>query len=102
MDSYYVYILASGKNGTLYIGVTNDLMRRVDEHRQGLVEGFTKKYLVDALVYYEELPDPGSAIAREKQLKNWKREWKIALIEKGNPGWQDLYRNFLDTELSST
>lgn len=94
MRSYYVYILASGKNGTLYIGVTNDLVRRIDEHRQGLVEGFTKKYHVDILVHYEEFPDPESAIAREKQLKNWKREWKTGLIEEDNPGWRDLSLDF--------
>lgn len=98
MHSYYVYLIASGKNGTLYIGVTNDLMRRINEHQQGLIEGFAKKYHVDELVYYEEFPDPKAVIAREKQLKHWKREWKIALVEKGNPGWHDLYRDFLDPE----
>ncbi|MFA4873426.1 MAG: GIY-YIG nuclease family protein [Patescibacteria group bacterium] len=90
----YVYLLASSKNGTLYIGVTNDLVRRIDEHKLGLIDGFTKKYKVHALVYFEEFPDPTSAIAREKQLKNWKRSWKLALIEKDNPSWRDLSLDF--------
>jgi putative endonuclease len=87
----YVYIMASGKNGTLYIGVTANLQNRVNEHKQKLVEGFTKKYNVDNLVYYEIFGDIGEAIMREKQLKKWKREWKIKLIEKDNPSWKDLY-----------
>ncbi|MDD5071999.1 MAG: GIY-YIG nuclease family protein [Patescibacteria group bacterium] len=86
----YVYIMASGKNGILYIGVTADLQNRVYGHKQKLVEGFTKKYNVDNLVYYEIFGDIGEAIMREKQLKKWKREWKIKLIEKNNPGWKDL------------
>jgi putative endonuclease len=89
--TYYVYILASGKNGTLYIGVTNDLRRRVWEHREGLVLGFTKKYGVKMLVYFEEFGDVGFAIDRETRLKKWKRRWKIELIEKTNPEWHDLY-----------
>ncbi|MFA4982482.1 MAG: GIY-YIG nuclease family protein [Candidatus Omnitrophota bacterium] len=91
MKSYYVYILASKKNGTLYIGVTNDLVRRVYEHKQGLVEGFTKKYNVKQLVFFEETNDVESAITREKQMKKWNRQWKIELIEKSNPEWKDLY-----------
>jgi len=86
---YAVYILAS-RSRVLYIGVTNDLARRVAEHRQGLVEGFSKKYGVDRLVFYEQTPDIRSAIAREKQLKSWRREKKIALIEASNPTWRDL------------
>ena len=86
-----VYILASGRNGTLYIGVTSDLSRRVWEHQQDLVEGFTKKYGVHRLVYYEVHGDMFAAIAREKQLKKWNRRWKLELIEKNNPEWQNLW-----------
>ncbi len=91
MQQYYVYILASKKNGTLYIGVTNDLVRRTYEHRNGMIEGFTKKYNVKFLVYYEVHQDINEAIKREKALKKWLRRWKIELIEKGNPEWKDLY-----------
>lgn len=91
MHSYYVYILASRKNGTLYIGVTNDLVKRVYEHKQNVIEGFTKRYKVHFLVYFEETTDIKSAITREKQLKKWNRVWKIKLIEQHNPGWKDLY-----------
>ena len=87
---YYVYIVASKRNGTLYIGVTNDLPRRIEEHSLGTENGFTKKYGVHTLVYYESTEDIMSAITREKQLKFWKRKWKLALIEKTNPGWKDL------------
>lgn len=90
MKSYYVYILASHKHGTLYVGVTNDLERRTLEHKVGTTKGFTSQYGVKQLVYYEETNSVEAAIAREKQLKNWKREWKIALIEKDNPEWKDL------------
>jgi putative endonuclease len=89
---YYVYILASAPNGTLYIGVTNDLVQRVGEHRTDAVEGFTKKYGVHRLVYYEVGNDIEGAIAREKVLKRWKRDWKRALIERNNPHWDDLYQ----------
>ena len=88
-----VYILASKKNGTLYIGVTSDLRKRVWEHQNQLVDGFTKKYKVNRLVYYEVHDNPTSAIEREKRLKKWRREWKIKLIEKQNPGWDDLYND---------
>lgn len=88
---YYVYILASRIGGTLYIGVTNDLLRRVGEHREGVVAGFTKKYRVHRLVYFEVFDDIEAAITREKQLKGWNRAWKIRLIEKDNPNWDDLY-----------
>ena len=91
MKNYYVYILASERNGTLYIGVTNDLVRRVYEHKNGLVEGFTKKYKIHNLVYYESSENIESAIQREKILKSWNRKWKLDLIEKNNPEWNDLY-----------
>ena len=89
--NYYVYILASKRNGTLYIGVTSDLRKRVFEHKNNLVDGFTKKYKVHNLVYYEQTIDVRSAIEREKRLKRWKRRWKLILIEKENPNWKDLY-----------
>ncbi len=88
---YYVYLLASKRNGTLYVGVTSDLIKRVYEHKDNLVGGFTKKYNVHNLVYFETTEDINSAIIREKQLKKWKRAWKIELIEKNNPEWRDLY-----------
>ena len=89
--SFYVYILASRIGGTLYIGVTNDLIRRVAEHRLKSVKGLTKKYEVDKLVYFEQFDDAENAIGREKQLKKWNRAWKIRLIEEVNPNWDDLY-----------
>ena len=96
MDShFYVYILASRKHGTIYIGVTNDLIRRVYEHKQKLVPGFTKDYDVHKLVYYEIFDDPESAIMREKRLKRWKRDWKIELVEGSNPNWDDLYSELI-------
>ena len=92
MKPYYTYILASQKKGTMYIGVTCDLIKRVFEHKNDLVrKGFTSRYQIHSLVYFEQTPDIDQAILREKQLKKWKREWKIALIEKTNPGWKDLY-----------
>ena len=90
MRNYYVYILASKQNGTLYIGVTNSLVRRIYEHKNDLVDGFTKKYNVKMLVYYESTEDVLSAIAREKAIKKWNRDWKITLIETENPEWKDL------------
>jgi putative endonuclease len=90
MGNYWVYILASAKNGTLYIGVTNDLERRVYEHKLGLIPGFTQKYKVERLVYFETTNDAYEALAREKQLKKWKRDWKLSLIESVNPNWDDL------------
>ena len=98
MKQYYVYILASRKNGTLYTGVTNDLARRVYEHKHGLTEGFTSAYGVDMLVYYDQTPDAREAIAREKQIKKWNRAWKIRLIESTNPQWKDLAANWYDDE----
>ncbi len=88
---YYTYILASKKNGTLYIGVTNDISRRVWEHKEKITKGFTQKYKVDQLVYCESFSEINDAITRESQLKNWKRDWKIKLIEAANPDWNDLY-----------
>jgi len=89
MENYYVYIMTN-KSRTLYIGVTNDLIRRVYEHKNHLIEGFTKKYQITKLVYYEETNDIQEAISREKQLKGWLRKKKIDLIESINPDWQDL------------
>ena len=91
MKSYFVYILASHRNGSLYIGVTSNLIKRVYEHKNNLVKGFTEKYKIHRLVYYEETSEVESAIKREKQLKAWKRQWKLELIENFNPNWQDLY-----------
>jgi putative endonuclease len=96
MRYYFVYILASQRNGTLYTGVTGALSQRVWEHREELFEGFTKRYSVKLLVYYEIHEDPSSAIKREKQIKRWRREWKINLIEKDNPHWSDLYDNLMN------
>jgi len=86
-----VYIMASGRNGTLYTGVTSDLLKRIWEHRNNVTEGFTKRYSVHALVYYEVCPSMDSAIEREKQIKSWSRKKKLALIEKHNKLWKDLY-----------
>ena len=88
-NQYFVYMLASGRNGTLYVGVTNDLARRVCEHKEKIVPGFTRHYGVDILVWYEVFGDINDAIAREKQIKGWNRAWKIRLIEKVNPVWND-------------
>ena len=95
MKDYYIYILASKRNGTLYIGVTNNLIKRIGEHKSGKIEGFTKKYEVHDLVYVERHGQIKYAIKREKQLKKWNREWKLALIEKENPEWKDLYDGLL-------
>lgn len=91
MKNYYVYILASQRNGTLYIGVTNDLVRRVYEHKQDFVKGFTSRYAVHRLVYFEHTQSIDAALTREKELKKWRRQWKVDLIEKKNPEWVDLY-----------
>src|SRR3989339_620471 len=91
MKFYYVYILASKKNGTLYIGITSDLIKRIYQHKSEQIQGFTQKYAVHKLVYWEQTTDVLSAITREKRLKNWKRKWKIELIEKENPLWENLY-----------
>ena len=91
MNSYFVYIMASRKNGTLYIGVTSNLIKRVWEHKNSLMEGFTAKYKVYLLVYFEVFENIELAIQREQQLKKWRREWKIQLIERKNFEWRDLY-----------
>jgi len=93
--SFYVYILASRSNGTLYIGVTSDLIKRVWEHKKKLVEGFTEKYGVDKLVYYEQFQEAADAIQREKRLKKYNRQWKLNLIEKANQDWKDLYDDLI-------
>ena len=95
MKRYFVYILASQRNETLYIGVTNDITRRVYEHKNNLVEGFTKKYKAHLLIYFEEFHNVDEAIIREKRLKKWRRAWKLRLIETSNPAWNDLYREFV-------
>ncbi len=87
---YYVYILANGKNGTTYVGITSDLIGRIWEHKNKVNHGFSSKYNIDRLVYYEIFNDVNEAIDREKKLKLWKRKWKIELIEKNNPIWEDL------------
>ncbi|MBI2771157.1 MAG: GIY-YIG nuclease family protein [Burkholderiales bacterium] len=92
---YFVYLLASRRNGTLYVGITNDLVRRIHEHKSNAVDGFTKQYAVHDLVWFESTPSVEAAIQKEKQIKNWKREWKVELIEKSNPEWLDLYSSIL-------
>lgn len=89
--SYYVYLLASRKYGTLYVGVTSELIRRVYEHKSKVIPGFTAKYAVDRLVWFECHDDPSFAIMREKEIKKWRRDWKISLIEENNSDWLDLY-----------
>ncbi len=96
MKQYYVYILTNKTNNVLYIGVTNDLVRRMYEHKNKLVEGFTKKYNLKKLVYFEVTDDVKSAITREKQLKNWHRDWKINIINEQNPDWKDLSEEWDD------
>ena len=91
--TFYVYILASRIGGTLYIGVTNDLVRRTYEHREGLVKGFTQRYGLKMLVYFERYDTPHAAIQREKNIKHWSRIWKLQLIETMNPQWRDLYND---------
>ncbi|MHB1141904.1 MAG: GIY-YIG nuclease family protein [Sulfuricaulis sp.] len=96
MDKHFcVYILASRKNGTLYIGVTSELAKRIWQHKNKQVDGFTKKYNVDKLVYYEIHENAESAIQREKQIKKWNRRWKLRIIEKENPAWRDLYEDII-------
>ena len=91
MRSYWLYILASRPRGTLYVGMTNDLVRRIHEHRDGLVEGFTKQHGVKMLVYYEQHVTAIAAIQREKNIKHWSRKWKVDLIRSMNPDWRDLW-----------
>jgi len=94
-EQSYVYILASRRNGTLYVGVTSDLLKRVYEHKHDLVDGFTKRYHGHILVYYEVHDDIREAITREKQIKKWNRKWKLDLIEEKNPEWKDLYNEIV-------
>jgi putative endonuclease len=89
--AFYVYLMAGRKNGTLYLGMTDDLIRRVWEHREGIVAGFTKKYAVQLLVWFEEHPSRESAFERERSIKGWKRQWKIDLFRETNPEWRDLF-----------
>ena len=91
--AFYVYMLASERNGTLYLGVTSDLVKRIWEHREGLFECFTKKYGIKHLVWFEVHTGAMAAITREKQLKKWNRDWKIKMIQQGNPDWRDLYED---------
>jgi len=95
MKTFCVYILCSRRNGTLYVGVTSDLTKRIYEHKNNLVEGFTKKYGVHCLVWYETHESSEVAIQREKQIKKWERAWKVRLIEEHNPEWRDLYDDLL-------
>jgi len=96
--SYFIYILASKRNGTLYIGVTSNLLKRVDQHKHNLVEGFTAKYNVHQLVYYERYQDVNAALIWEKRMKKWNRKWKIDLIEKTNPEWKDLFDELMESK----
>ncbi len=100
MKEYFVYMLASKKNGTLYTGMTNDLIRRIFEHKQGMVKGFTQKYGIKTLVWYEQHNDVLEAIKREKNIQAWKRAWKLELIEKSNPDWDDLYEEIAGCQRS--
>lgn len=93
--SYYIYILASKRNGTLYVGFTHSLLNRIDEHKNNKYCGFTQQYNIKRLVHFEIFNDPNTAIMREKNLKKWKRTWKFELIEKNNPTWRDLYYDIL-------
>ena len=95
MNSYYVYIITNDGNRVLYVGVTSDLVKRIYEHRNALIEGFSKRYHLKKLVYFEETSDILSAIEREKKLKKWKKEYKISLVSKFNPEWKDLYHDIL-------
>lgn len=97
MSTFYVYILASQRNGTLYIGLTNDIERRIAEHKNKIYQGFTAKYNVNMLIYFEEHDTYDEAVTREKQLKKWKRIWKLNLIGKENPDWKDLSADWFDS-----
>ena len=92
---YYVYLMANRKHGTLYVGVTNDLVRRGYQHRANAVQGFTSRYDVHPLVWFEIYDDPLTAITREKEIKKWRRDWKVNLIEQTNPEWADLYESIV-------
>ena len=97
--NYYTYILASKRNGTLYVGVTSDLVRRVCEHKNHMIKGFTERYNVNMLVYFEQTADIREALQREKQLKKWNRKWKLELIEKFNPEWGDLSKDWIPDQV---
>jgi putative endonuclease len=94
--TYYTYILANKRNGTLYVGITSDLEQRIVQHKTKMFEGFTQRYDVNMLVYFETTDDVGYAIAREKLIKRWNRKWKLELIEKMNPDWEDLAKDWFD------
>jgi putative endonuclease len=96
MKQYYVYILCSKRNGTLYTSITSDIIKRIYEHKNNLIEGFSQKYNVHRIVWYEIHETADAAISREKQIKVWKRQWKLRLIEKDNPEWNDLYDNICE------
>ena len=93
MSGYWVYILTNQPRSTLYVGVTNDLVRRIYEHREGLVKGFTQRYKLKMLVHFERFDSPEAAIQREKNIKHWSRAWKLELVESSNPQWRDLYND---------
>jgi putative endonuclease len=93
MAAYYVYFLTNKPRGTLYVGVTNDLARRVHEHREGVLKGFTKQYALKQLVHFEIYDNPREAIQREKNIKHWKRTWKLDLVNDANPQWRDLFKD---------
>ena len=95
MKTFYVYIMANKRNGTLYIGVTSNLIKRVYEHKSDLIDGFTRKYNVHQLVFYEQVGDFEAAVRREKQLRKWNRLWKLRIIEQMNPEWRDLYEDLV-------
>ncbi len=92
---YYVYIICNKRNGTLYTGITSNLIKRIWQHKNGLVEGFSKRYSIKLLVYFEAHNDVEEAIFREKRIKKWNRKWKLNLIEKNNPNWDDLYQSLI-------
>ncbi len=95
---FWVYIMASGPRGVLYVGMTSDLVGRAEEHRERLIDGFTKRYGVDRLVWYERHTEPEAALGRERAIKRWRRDWKIELIETGNPTWRDLFADVLSED----
>jgi putative endonuclease len=95
-QQYYCYLLANQKYGTLYVGVTSDLLKRMDQHKNGLIDGFTTKYRINKLVWFESYNDAETAILREKQIKKWNRNWKLRLIDDANPNWDDLHIELID------
>lgn len=100
MKQYFLYIMASKKNGTLYVGVISDIIKRVYEHKEGIIKGFTSQYDIKTLVYYEVFKDVEEAIKREKNVKAWKRDWKLKIIEEKNPDWLDLYDDITGSQPS--